>query len=130
MAKRAPASRLCSPDGAAPNRVRGIGRHHLAGHQPVEQHANTGEVLLDRGRRHFSCEVFDISGDMHRLHVLQPGNPLPFTPAQRHGGGASVCRPRVPVANVDREELEEAMRGAVPLPCQSRPAAQPPRQCS
>jgi hypothetical protein len=49
---------------------------------------------------------------MHRLHVLQRGNPLPFTPAHEHGGGASICRPRVFVANVDGEELDEAKRGA------------------
>jgi hypothetical protein len=73
-------------------------------------------MLLDRGRRHFPSELFDISGDMHRLHVRQPVNPLPFTPAQKHGGGARVSGPRVPVANIDREEIEEAKRGAVPCP--------------
>src|SRR5271157_1481286 len=37
-------------------------------------------------------------------YIEQPGNSLPFTPAQEHGGGVSVCRPCVPVANIDGEE--------------------------
>jgi hypothetical protein len=30
--------------------------------------------------------------------------------------GASVCRPRIPVADVDGEEFEEAQRGPTPGP--------------
>ncbi len=41
---------------------------------------------------------------MHRLDTPESINPLPFTPAQEHGGGARVSNPRIPVANVDGEE--------------------------
>jgi integrase/recombinase XerD len=35
--------------------------------------------IRNRRRRHFTGELLDVSGDMHLLYVLQPGNPLPFT---------------------------------------------------
>jgi hypothetical protein len=62
-------------------------------------------------------EVFDVSGHMDRLRLMQPGNPLPFAPAQEQSGSASVGRAGVAVADVDGEELEEAQRG--PRPRQS-----------
>jgi hypothetical protein len=73
-------------------------------------------------------EVFDISGHMDRLHVLQPGNPLPFAPAQKHGSGASIGRPRVAVTDIDREEFEEAAGAALPCPGDQR--RQSPRRVS
>jgi hypothetical protein len=65
-------------------------------------------------------------GDMHRLHVLQSGNPLPFAPAQEHGGGASICSTRVPIANIYGEELDEAAGGAVPCPANQDRQLMPP----
>src|SRR5271157_1200330 len=52
---------------------------------------------------------------MHRLHVFQPANPLPFAPAQEGSGSPPVGGPRVRVAYVDGEELDEAP--CSPFPC-------------
>ena len=49
--------------------VRGIEGEHTAGHQPVEAHANGGEVLLDGGLGHLGLQHFHISGDVERLDV-------------------------------------------------------------
>ena len=95
--------------------MRRVGRHHLACHQPIEQHADAGEMLLDRRRRHLAAQLLDIASNMHRLHVLQPTDPLPFAPVQKRGGSAAISNARVFVADVDGEEFNEAQRG--PLPC-------------
>ena len=39
--------------------------------------------------------------------------PLPFAPADKHGGGTSIGRPRVAVADVDGKILEETQNGPV-----------------
>ena len=65
-------------------------------------------MLLDRGRRHFVGEVFNVGGDVDRPNAHERVNSLPFAPSQKQGGGMSVGRPRVLVANVDGEEFEEA----------------------
>ena len=53
----------------AAHRMRRIGRDDLAGDQPVEQHANGGEVLLDRRLLEVLAERLDIGGDMQRLDI-------------------------------------------------------------
>jgi hypothetical protein len=93
--------------------VRRIGGHHLAGHQPIEQHPDAGEMLLYGGRRPRSLQRFDIGGHMHRLDLAERADPLPRAPAQEGAGSARISRPRVWVANVDREELDEAPGGAL-----------------
>ena len=100
--------------------MRWVRRHHLPRHQPIEQHTDAGQVLLDGGRRHFLGELLDIGGDMHRLHVLQPVNPLPFAPVQKRSGSAAISFARVFVADVDGEEFEEAQRGPLPCPVNQR----------
>jgi hypothetical protein len=44
---------------------------------------------------------------MHRLHILQPVNPLRFAPVQEPSGSAGVGFARLLVADGDGEELEE-----------------------
>src|ERR1700730_9251714 len=87
---------------------------------PVTSQSNNmrmqARCCLTEGGDMSGGEVFDISGHMDRLHVLQPGNPLPFAPAQKHGSGASIGRPRVAVTDIDREEFEEAAGAALPCP--------------
>ena len=45
----------------------GIDREHLADDQPVEQHADRGQVLLDGRLLKILAERADIGGHMHRL---------------------------------------------------------------
>jgi hypothetical protein len=64
--------RRCSlADGVArpPDGMSGIGGNDLAGHQPVEEHAKAGEMLLDGGGGAFPLHLFDVSCDMNRLDV-------------------------------------------------------------
>ena len=50
----------------------GMGRIHVddvAGHEPVEQHADGGQVLLDRGRGEMALEILQEGGDVEGLYV-------------------------------------------------------------
>jgi hypothetical protein len=49
--------------------VRRVGGDDLARHQPVEQHADRGEVLLDRRLLEILPKTLDIGGDVQRLDV-------------------------------------------------------------
>ena len=53
----------------AAHRMGRIGRDDLAGDQPVEQHADRGEVLLDRRLLEILGHRLDIGGDMQRLDI-------------------------------------------------------------
>src|SRR5665213_2245003 len=77
-------------------------------------------MLLDRRSRPLALQQFDIRGHVHRLNAPQVANPLPFTPAQEGSSRPRICCPRVPVADVDGEEFEEAQRGPIPCPCYER----------
>ena len=48
------------------HRRRRIGRHHLADHQPIEQHPHRGELLLDRRRRDRALQLLYMGGDVKR----------------------------------------------------------------
>jgi len=54
------------------HRMRRIGGDHLAGDEPVKQHADRGEVLLDGRLLEFLPETSNVSGDMHRLARQAP----------------------------------------------------------
>ena len=47
-----------------------IGRDDLAGDQPVEQHADGGQVLLDRRLLELLPKTLDIGGDVQRLDIV------------------------------------------------------------
>lgn len=50
----------------------GVGRvhvEHVAGHKPVEQHSQGGQVLLHRGRGEFGLQLLHEGGDMDGQHV-------------------------------------------------------------
>jgi hypothetical protein len=88
--------------------MRRIGRHHLAGHQPVKQHADAGEVLLYRAHL---AQFLDVSGHMHRLYVLNARDASVLAPSQEGTGGTAISGAGVRVADVDGEELQEAPGG-------------------
>ena len=46
-----------------------ISFNNMPGHQPVEEHADRGQVLLDGGRREFVVQVVNEGGDMERLDL-------------------------------------------------------------
>ena len=86
-----------------PDGVRRVRRHHLPDDEPVEQHSDAGQMLLDRGGRTLALQQLDIGGDMHRLHAPERANPLPFALVEKIGRGPRISRPRVLVADIDCE---------------------------
>ena len=84
-----------------------INRHHLAGHQPVEQVADGGELLLDRGRGNLARLRFDPGRDMQRLHGYERWHAMHLAPGQKLGHGTAVGPAGVLVADRRGEELEE-----------------------
>ena len=107
-----------------------VNRNYLAGDQPVEQHADTGEMLLDRGRFHPLAQALDLLSDVDRLDLIERADPAHVAPAQKRGGGAPVRRARVRIADVDREEIEEALSSALPCPGNDRRQRNPPPPAS
>ncbi len=73
--------------------------------EPIEEHAQTGEMLLDRWHGSFAAHLFDVRGDVHGLHLVQLADAMLFAPGEECAGGAAVCRARVGVADVDGEEI-------------------------
>ena len=66
------------------HRMRRIGRDDLASHQPVEQHADGGQVLLDRRLLKILAERLDIGGDTQRLDTrLRSGDGLGWGPLRK-----------------------------------------------
>ena len=88
-----------------------VGFEHLANHKPVEQHPQSCEVDLDRGRCQAGAQGLDVGRDVHRLDVLQVAEAVLFPPGGEGLHGAGIGPARVRVADVGGEELDEALRG-------------------
>ena len=82
----------------------------LADDQPVEQHADRGEVLLDGRLLKILAERTDIGRDVHGLdrHELieAPG----VAPGEEAPAGVEIGRAGIRVLDRDGEEFEEAAR--------------------
>ena len=72
-----------------------------------------GEPLLDARRRELACRGLDPGGDVHRLDGADRQHPGARALGQEFIGGAGVRAPRVRVADVGREEFEEAHASAI-----------------
>ena len=90
-----------------------VDRHDLAGDQPVEQVTDRSEPLLDARRGQLARAGLDPGGDVHRLDGGDRRHAGARAPGQKFLGGAGIGSPRVRVADVGREEFEEAHRGAL-----------------
>jgi hypothetical protein len=90
--------------------VRRIHGDDVADDEPIKEHAQRGEMLFDRGlrRRH----ALDVRGDMHRLHRRERLEPTRVAPQRKRGRCAEIGAAGVRVADVRREELQEALRRA------------------
>ena len=82
----------------------------LAGDQPIEEHADGGQVLLDGALGMRLAELLDVAGDMNRLDRFERQVAL-FTPIRKFRDGAEVRLARVPVPDVGGEKLPEAPAG-------------------
>ncbi len=63
---------------------------HLAGDQPVEQHANGGEVLLDRRLLKILGHRLDIGGDMQRLDIGDLADLVLVAPGEEPAAGPVI----------------------------------------
>ena len=97
----------------AADRMRRIGGDDLADDQPVEQHADGGEVLLDRRLLEILAERLDIGGDVQRLDVGELADPVMVAPGEEPPAGMVIGRAGVLVADGGGEEFQEAARGVV-----------------
>ena len=97
----------------AAHRMRRIGRDDLAGDQPVEQHADGGQVLLDRRLLKILAERLDIGGDVQRLDIGDLADMVLVAPGEEPHGGAIIGHAGVLVADRRGEEFQEPARGLV-----------------
>jgi hypothetical protein len=61
-------------------------------HQPVEQHAQRREMLLDRRRGEFALQLFDERRHLDRLHVGELCQPEAVSPGGEAPGGIQIQR--------------------------------------
>jgi len=92
------------------HRMRRIDGEHLAGHQPVEQVANGGEVLFDRRLGGGRQQRLYISGDVERLDLDQ-ADAVAFEPGEERADRPIIGHARIPVADRRCEEFKKAARG-------------------
>jgi hypothetical protein len=89
----------------------GIHLDDVTGHQPVEQHAERGQVLLDRRRRKLSLQVLDKGGDVKRFNAGELGDAAGLAPMREAAGGIQVRQARVLVIDLGGEEFKDAPGG-------------------
>ena len=90
--------------------VRRVDGEDLADDQPVEQHADRGEVLLDGRLGGRGLQRLDIGGDVDRLDVDELDDAVLLEPGEEMAGGPVIGHPGVLVADVGGEEFEEPAR--------------------
>src|SRR5438045_377489 len=98
--------------GPAHRRGRGH-RNDLAGYQPVEQMTDRSEPWLDARRGELARASLDPGGDVHRLDGADRRHAGVGAPSEEFIGSAGIGATRVRVADVGREEFEEAHAGAL-----------------
>lgn len=74
----------------APHGVSGVRGHDLARDEPIEEHPNAGEVLLDGGSCKPALQLLNIGRHVHWLDLAQAGNGPHLAPAQERS-----CSPPV-----------------------------------
>jgi len=79
----------------------------VAGDQPVEEHSDRREVLLDCRRLPLGRQIFDVRGDRDRANGREFQSP-PLAPIEELTDGLNVSRSGVAVANCRGEEFDEA----------------------
>jgi hypothetical protein len=91
--------------------MRRIDLEHITGHQPVEQHAEGRQVLLDNGRREPALQLLDEGRDVERLHLSELVQAARLAPGRETPGGVEVGLAGVIIVDLRGEEFEEAPGG-------------------
>ena len=89
----------------------GVHLQNVAGHQPVKEHAQRGQVLLDGGRGELSLQILDEGGDVEGLHVGELNEAAALAPGGEAPRGAQVGAARVVVVDLGGEKLQDAPGG-------------------
>lgn len=91
------------------HRARRIHGHDLPDHQPIEEHSNGGELLLDSRLVAWpqppGQTLFNVGGHVHRLDIGQLPELPGLTPVEKLAGGTGVGAARVRVADVGGKEF-------------------------
>ena len=95
-----------------PYRAGRVEGHDLANHEPVEQHPDGRQVLLDRRRRVDLGELLDVRGHHHRLDLLKR-QALGLAPIGKPVGGRQVRQARVRVSDGGGEKFPKPSFGFV-----------------
>jgi hypothetical protein len=85
-------------------------RHDLPDDEPIEQHPDRGQVLLNRRGSMRVAEPLDVSGDMMRADLRQLANLAPLAPQEKRAGVPEVCGSGVGISEVGRKKFQEAVR--------------------
>ena len=80
----------------------------VAEHEPVKEHAQSGEVLLDRGRGEFALQILEEGGDMERLHLGELGDAVSLAPCRKAPRRVKVRLAGVVVVDLGGEEFKDA----------------------
>ena len=88
----------------------GVHVQDVARHQPVEQHAQRGQVLLHRGRREFPLQLLDEGGDVEGLDAGELSDAAGLAPLREAARGIQVRLARVVVVDLGGEEFDHALR--------------------
>ena len=67
--------------------------------------------MLNRGRRYFPLQAFDIGRDMDRAYLGERGDPVISAPGGKFARRARVGLPGVRVSDLCREELYRPLGG-------------------
>ena len=86
---------------------------HLADDQPIEQHADRGQVLLDGRRLIAARQDLDIGRDVVGADRAELADVVLVEPGEEAAHGDGIGRARVRVADVGGEEVDEPQRGAL-----------------
>ena len=92
------------------NRMGRVGGEDLPDHQPVEQHADRGEMLLYGRLGGRGLERLDIGGDVDRLDVGELVNAVLLQPGKKVAHGPVIGHAGVLVADRRSKELQEPAR--------------------
>ena len=87
--------------------------HDAAAGQPVEAHADGGQVLLDRWGGAGLGQLLDIGSDVHRLDAGER-QAVPLAPGEEIPDGSGVCLAGVGVADGRGQEFDEAFACLLP----------------
>jgi hypothetical protein len=104
--------------------MRRVDGEDLAHDEPVEQHADRRQVLLDgwpgrgalldrslAGLRHLQC--LDIRSDVERLDIREFANAMLLEPGEERTRGPVIGHPGVVVLDRGGEKIEETARRAI-----------------